>query len=74
MHFITDQRHSADIQEKLLAVEIFNEMMHCKEEKRLLMTEAHNLLKFYHGKILPAISEDIRSKRIDKKHPSSHMY
>lgn len=30
------------------------------------MAEAQNLLQYYHRKILPAISEDILSKHIDK--------
>lgn len=65
-HFVTGQHHSAEIQTKLQAVGIFNEIMRCKEEKELLMAEAQNLLQYYHRKILPAISEDILSKHIDK--------
>jgi len=67
--FVTGQRHNTQIQTKLQVVEIFNEMMRCKEEKALLMVEAQNFLRYYHEKILPAISEDILSKYIEQKYP-----
>lgn len=54
---------------KLQAVEIFNKMMQCKEEKALIMIEAKNFLRWYHQKILSAISEDILSKYIGQKYP-----
>ncbi len=53
------QRRSVDIQNKLQAVEIFNETERYREERALLIGEMNNLLRFYYGVILPSISQSI---------------
>ena len=53
------QRRSVDIQNKLQAVEIFNETKRYREERVLLIGEMNNLLRFYHGVVLPSISQSI---------------
>ena len=58
------QHHSVDIQNKLQAVEIFNETKRYREERVLLIGEMNNLLRFYHGVVLPSISQSISGTRI----------
>ena len=58
------QRRSVDIQNKLQAVEIFNETERYREERALLLTEMNNVLKFYHEMILPCISQSISGMNI----------
>ena len=54
------QRRSVEIQNKLDAVELYNNTMRFKEERALLTVEMNNLLQFYHAKILPSLSKDIQ--------------
>ena len=53
------QRRSVDIQNKLQAVEIFNETERYREERALLIGEMNNLLRYYHKVILPSISQSL---------------
>ena len=58
------QRRSVEIQNKLDAVELYNNTMRMKEERTLLTVEMNNLLQFYHANILPSLSQDIQGTSI----------
>ena len=60
------KRRSVEMQKKLEAVELYNELKRYREERKLIIAEMKNLLNYYHQCVLPAISEDI--KGISKMH------
>ena len=64
MYIPVGQRRSIDIQNKLQAVEIFNETERYREERALLIDEMNNLLIFYHEVILPSISRSISGTHV----------
>ena len=54
------QRRSVEIQQKLEAVEAFNELKRHKEERSLLFREMKNWLNYYHSVIIPSLSRGIQ--------------
>lgn len=68
MYILVGQRRSIDIQNKLQAVEIFNETERYREERALLINEMNNLLTFYHKMILPSISQSISGTHVGHVH------
>lgn len=56
------KRRSVEVQKKLQAVELYNELKRYHEEKRLLISEMRNLLKYYYQVILPTITKDIEGE------------
>jgi len=58
--FYLGQRRSVEIQRKLEAVEIHNELQRHKEERTLLLSEMQNWLQYYHRVVIPSLSHDIQ--------------
>ena len=57
--FCTGKRCSVEIQRKLEAVEIYNDLKRYREERKLI-TEMKKILNFYHKSVIPEISEEIK--------------
>lgn len=53
---ITGKRRSVELQQKIEAVELFNNFKRYKEERTILIREMKDCLHFYDKLILPAIS------------------
>ena len=55
---------SVEVQKKLEAVELYNELKRYHEEKKLIISEMRNLLNYYYQVILPAITKGIEGEII----------
>ena len=53
---------SVEVQKKLEAVELYNELKCYHEEKRLIISKMKNLLNYYYHVIFPAITKDIEGE------------